>query len=114
MTAAVKQTEQLLLTMSKHLSSRECCRGKVYKMVIGHDYSLLFEPNIYVFPDRYHRREEDKQRILEHLVMLHFPDLVDECRNGSVRLKQGSVVPGHYEYQPDLRRGNRYWRRIGN
>lgn len=69
-------TSEFLRCLSDHLSSRQDCKGVEYTVIIDRS-NIKFEPLRYVYPDRYHRKENDKQDVVRHVISYHFPDLPD-------------------------------------
>ena len=95
-----KQTEYLLKCISTRLSGREDCRNVTYKVTI--DYKGVYmEPLVYVYKNRYMRKETDRLDIIS---------FVHQYRMKGALLS--NFVFGTYEYQsmPDSNR--RKWRKV--
>lgn len=58
-----KQTEFLLKSISERLSGREDCRNVTYTVKIDHN-CVTMDPLIYVYKNRYNRKESDKLDIV--------------------------------------------------
>lgn len=95
-----KQTEFLLKSIASRLSSREDCRDKVYQVIIDHN-GVRMNPLIYVFPNRYKRKEADKLDIVS---------FIHQYKMGGSLLS--NFVFGVYEYQPAYSSKRRKWRKI--
>lgn len=123
-------TEDLLLTISDHLSGRKDCVGVEYVVRIGktvsdkltdedkrhlapyQDYpaeSICMYPSVKVFPDIHHRHIDDKEPILQHVINRHFPDLsTNAVTYTGVDITK--LIPGTYKYvmNPGVKR--RQWK----
>ena len=66
-------TKKILQCISSHLSGREDCKGVTYIVEIT-DNSISCKQPIYVYPDRYHRKDIDKEHIIHHIIEHHFPE----------------------------------------
>lgn len=95
-----KQTEFLLKSISDRLSGREDCKKVNYIVKIDHN-GVSMTPLIYVFKDRYNRKDSDKLDIVS---------FVHKYKMKGARLD--GFVFGTYEYQllPDGKR--RRWRKL--
>lgn len=58
-----KQTEFLLKSISTRLSGRDDCKHLTYKVKINHN-GVTMEPLIYVYKNRYARKETDRLDIV--------------------------------------------------
>lgn len=122
-------TKQLLNCIAKHLSGRQDCRGKTYRVVLcttddslEQEYGIVINANesasfnlgTAVFPDRYHRKDCDKLPVIEHIALYHFPNSLYAGRTaqGAIKLNKYSIVPGIYEYQPSIDNKRRRWIRV--
>ena len=123
-------TEDLLLTISEHLSGRRDCEGVEYLVRIGNtpcdkltdderrymsqfnDYpqeSICMYPSLKVFPDIHHRKIDDKKPILHHVLQRHFPDLfVESVTYTGINLCK--LVPGTYKYVMNPGTKRRQWK----
>lgn len=95
-----KQTEFLLRSISERLSGREDCRNVNYKVTINHN-GVSMEPLVYVYKNRYQRKETDK---LDIVSFVHKYKM-----NGAVL---SNFVFGTYQYQSTLDGKRRKWRKI--
>lgn len=123
-------TVNLLYCISDHLSSRKDCKGQTYRVAIGvrddkqyisenwpetwniHQ-CIFFQTPVQVFPSRHDRKAWDKQPIIQHVVIDHFPDIFAGAANGcQCQIHTGKLVEGIYEYRASLNTKNRRWFRI--
>lgn len=95
-----KQTEFLLKSISSRLSGREDCRGVKYKVTIDHN-GVTMDPLIYVYKNRYSRKEVDKLDIVS---------FVHQYRMRGALLS--NFVFGTYEYELSSEGKKRRWRKI--
>lgn len=95
-----KQTEFLLKSISTRLSGREDCRNITYRVTINHN-GVTMEPLVYVYKNRYERKETDRLDIVS---------FVHQYKMKGAMLS--NFVFGTYEYQmmPDSNR--RKWRKV--
>ena len=102
-----ENTKYLLQLIANHLSSRECCRKKEYQLEISDKYpsGYSFDMEVYVFPDRYHRKESDKDAVVRHILQNHMTHICDE--NYSMLLD--TVIPGVYIYKLSVDEKRRKW-----
>lgn len=108
------RTLEMLLTISSHLSSRESCKGVEYTVKVSGDklQEVTFDPEIYVFPDRYRRKSLDRESIVSHVLLHHFPELIQrKSAKGEYYLKPMSLVSGTYVYRLSYDRRSRKWDR---
>lgn len=108
------RTLEMLLTISSHLSSRESCRFVEYVVTISGNKSqkVSFDPETYVFPDRYRRKSLDRESIVSHVLLHHFPELIQrKSAKGEYYLKPKSLVNGTYVYRLSYDRRSRKWDR---
>lgn len=96
-----KQTELLLNCISRRLSGREDCRNINYRVTIDHN-GVSMDPLIYVYKNRYERKEIDKLDIVSFVH--HY-----KMRNAQL----SNFVFGVYEYQSTEESKRRKWRKIG-
>ena len=92
-----KQTEFLLKSISSRLAGRDNCRNVTYRVIIDHN-GVRMSPLVYVFPNRYKRRESDKKEIIQ---FIH-----ENKMNGSML---SGFVFGTYEYRPSYDNKRRKW-----
>lgn len=95
-----QQTEQLLKLIASRLAGREDCRGKCYQVIIDHN-GVRMNPLIYVYPNRYKRKEIDKIDVVS---------FVHQYKMNNVLLSQ--FVFGTYEYSLSYDGGRRKWRKV--
>lgn len=126
-----KLTQQFLQCIAQHLSGRPECKGVAYRIAIGtYDTVLLpssismfeeelaqnrvlFSPNVFVFPDRYRRKDTDKVGVVYHVAANHFDDmLLTYQEDGCTFVNTENLVKGIYEYQSSVDNKKRRWVRI--
>lgn len=92
---AVRNTEILLLSISRRLAAREDCKGVNYEVDIS-EGQITMVPEIQIFPNRYSRKESDKVSVLSY-VMLLMGSRTDE------------LVHGTYIYKSSIDNRKRQW-----
>ena len=126
-----KLTQQFLQCIAQHLSSRLECKGISYRIAIGvydsilypqevsmfekelSNKRVLFHPNTYVFPDRYHRKDTDKVGVVYHVAASHFEDIILTYQeDGCTYVDTDKLVCGVYEYQLSMDKKKRRWVKI--
>lgn len=126
-----KLTQQFLQCIAQHLSSRPECKGISYRIAIGvydsilypqevsmfekelSNKRVLFHPNIYVYPDRHHRKDTDKVGVVYHVASSHFENMILTYQeDGCTYVDTDKLVCGVYEYQPSVDNKKRRWVRI--
>lgn len=95
-----KQTEFLLKCIASRLSGREDCKKVPYRVTIDVN-GIRMNPLIYVYKNRYSRKEVDK---LDIISFIHKYKM-----NGA---KLSGFVFGTYEYSLSTDGKRRKWRRI--
>ena len=95
-----EQTEFLLKSISSRLSGREDCKDVTYRVTIDHS-GVKMEPLIYVFPNRYNRKESDKLDIVSYIHIYKMNNAL-----------LSEFVFGTYEYQFSVDRKQRKWRKV--
>lgn len=93
-------TEALLKAISDRLAGRSELSKVNYQVTIDHT-GVHMHPLVYVFPNRYKRKEVDKLDIVTYVHMYKLPNL---------QLDQ--LVFGTYVYQSNYDRTRRRWIRI--
>lgn len=94
------QTEFLLKAISTRLSGREDCKNVNYRVKINHN-GVTMEPLVYVYKNRYSRKETDRLDIIS---------FVHQYRMKGALLS--GFVFGTYEYQSTVDGKKRRWRKI--
>lgn len=95
-----QQTEFLLKAIADRLSGRDDCRKVPYRITIDHN-GVSMSPLVYVWPNRYKRKEEDKIDIVS---------FVHKYKMKGAKLS--GFVFGTYEYQLSVDGKRRKWRKI--
>ena len=94
-----QQTEFLLKSIAERLSGREDCRKINYKVTINNN-GVKMDPLVYVYKDRYSRKEID---LLDIVAYVH----IKKMRGA----KLSGFVFGTYEYQLSASGKKRRWRK---
>ena len=125
-----KLTQKVLLSISSHLSNNPIYKKDEFKVAIGclgfdmtrqmvigeigdesyFQSTIYMDPYCTVFPDRYHRRPEDKENVIRHVLVNHFPELwkgVDAY--GTLQIDTEKLVPGTYIYKRSFSGKRRSW-----
>lgn len=128
--AKAVSTYNVLMSISKHLSSRDDCKGEVYRVAIGmlddnqhickswpkdwsSNTSIFFETPVYVFPNTHKRQVTDKMPIIQHIIIDHFPEIFGGAANGcQCQIKPNKLVTGIYEYKLSNNNKSRRWFRV--
>ena len=98
---AVKNTEILLLSISRRLAAREDCRGINYEVTIS-DGHIDMIPEVLIFPNRYSKKEADKVSVLSYVLAL-------------MGTRTSELVHGTYIYRSSIDHKKRQWfRERGN
>lgn len=117
----IRITESFLKDISKHLSSNPKCRYVEYNISISENM-IYFKPYVEVFPDRKHRKLDDKEFIIYHIIKHHYPELL--CNNNitidkeyeaimrnfsMVPINEEFLIPGEYLYKFSVNKKQRKW-----
>lgn len=105
-------TKKFLNLLATHLSHREDLRQFVYYVHIHESGYVVFFPNVHIFPNRYHRKPEDKKLVLNHVLWDHMNTLVDKDATTSTSLfhvHRNSMICGEYVYKFSISRVKRNW-----
>lgn len=94
-----KQTEFLLKSIAERLSGRDDCRKVKYVVKINH-IGISMDPLVYVYRNRYSRKETDKMDIIS---FIHQYKMDGALLSG--------FVFGTYEYQLSVGGKKRRWRK---
>lgn len=97
---ASRQTIQVLRSIATHIDSKsERATITVAIQEIPAGYVIVVSPDTSVYPNVHRRRSADLQRVQDHVLIYHFPEIVSILNDdGHVIMKLGSVVPGLYQY----------------
>ena len=125
-----KNTKNLLNLISKHLSSREDCNNCNYYVTIYEDLKFPWDVHIvlvvgsskikrriYVFPDKYHRKQTDKLALLNHLFESHLGEMGEISTfllhdDKYVCAYKDEFIPGVYVFKQPKGSKKRHWERI--
>lgn len=107
-----RRTMKLCYVLARHLSTRKECRGEEYMLAI-HDGSVVFSPNVAVFPDRHTRKSGTQLPVLDHVLQAHFPEAcMTKDKFGTIRVNPQSFVNGIFRYSPSVDKRSRKWFRV--
>lgn len=95
-----QQTEFLLKSIASRLSGRDDCKGVSYQVKIDTNGVAMY-PLIYVYKNRYNRKETDKLDIVSFVHHYKMPNVL-----------LSDFVFGTYEYQLSVDGKRRRWRKI--
>lgn len=101
-------TEKFLKQISEHLSGRNDCRQVEFEVNIKTYFSSVFNsvqvvsirPEVSVYPDRNHRRIQDKTSVIDHILLFHDDEYVLE--------------DGKYIYRLSVDKKRRKWMKISD
>ena len=83
-------TEKFLKQISEHLSGRDDCRQVEFEVDIKTYFDCVqvvsIRPEVFVYPDRKHRRIQDKTSVIDHILSSHNDEYVLENGNYIYRL----------------------------
>lgn len=101
-------TITLLKLCASHVSSRPYFNKIEYDVSIRcckNTYTVLFQPIVYVYPDRYTRKQADLQLLIDHIFLYHAQEFlyVDE---------DISFVEGEYRYIFNATKSKRFWTKL--
>lgn len=128
---ASELTVEFLRAIAQRLSGRSSCKQIEYVVCIGMDddtvsrqmsladvesthNKVFFYPERLVFPDTHHRQKSDLTDVVKHVMKEQFADTVfdHEDQFGKVCFRDGSLVPGIYQYVLSFDKKRRTWIRI--
>ena len=95
-----KQTQELLLAISRRLAGRDDCKDVNYIIEIDHT-GVKMSPTVYVYPNRYKKKESDKLDIVSYIHLSKLP-------NSNL----SDFVFGKYIYESSFDSKKRRWTRI--
>lgn len=109
-----KLTQQLLKKIASRLASRDDCKGMEYVVHVEYDgptCKIWMDDPVYVYPDRYSRKKENKQHIIEHVFKTYMhPNLYKGHADvEGVFLAEEVFVPGTYVYRKSVDSKRRSW-----
>lgn len=121
----IKLTEDILLSISHHLSGKSMCRGTVYRVAIG-----VFDneqqicrmgwddsecTNCMFFDSMIQLRSNSGRMIpaIQHIIVEHFHNVWAGAANGNqVQIYPYKLVPGIYEYRKSSTGKYRRWFKV--
>ena len=91
----IKNTERFLQLISYRLSGRNDLRHVEYEVTISSKNAVTMHPLIYVYPNRYNRKESDKVDIVSYIL--------------TMMVTARDFVPGKYIYKCSADNKKRKW-----
>ena len=95
-----KNTDDFLKLLAYRLSGRDDLKSTTYKVHIAENDQITMDPLIFVYPNRYRRKEADRM------------DIVSFILSTFVRKQDRIFVPGDYIYQPCGNSKRRRWVKV--
>lgn len=111
----MKLTEEVLRCIATHVDSK-MSRVLITVGIAEFDdsFSIAVYPYTQVYPDTHRRKAVDLQDVEDHVILKHFPELVQSVDNaGRVSVKPGYLIPGIYHYEFSATGKQRRWFRPG-
>ena len=111
----VERTTSLMNAIALRLSGRDDCKGINYTLSVideGDYQHIVFEPDVVVYPDRYHRKDTDKSQVLVQILTNHFNEHVSKTDEGNVFVDGNTFVCGNYRYVTSFNNKRRKWIRV--
>lgn len=110
------RTENFLRLVSNRLSTRNICRNLTYKLSIyekdGYEY-VSFEPDIFVYPDRYHKKYSDRCKVTDLIICDNYSVFINSIDvESGIKLNLGTFIPGDYRYMYSFNNKRRHWIRL--
>lgn len=114
------KTDEIIRCISSHISYKRELRDDSFMIAIvdmkdedGNEYCIFSKESpkksIMLFPSRYRRKQSDKEDMIEHVLLNHYPDLI-LGRDEENRLKVGgNLYPGLYIFSRDPGEKRRKW-----
>lgn len=107
-----ERTERLMNLIAVRLSGRDFCKGMTYHLHISNEQHIMFEPDIEVYPDRYHRKDTDKSNVLNLILIKKYSEFIHVNENGGLEIHPNTFIPGEYEYTVSFNKKRRKWIRV--
>lgn len=108
-----RKTKEFLQLVAQHLSGREDCKGVNYRVTLGEDKAVVFEPVVMVYPNRHQRKDSDKRIVTRHVLAEHMAYIFEGTDDsGNAKIDTDWIIPGTYEYQSTYDNKKRRWVRI--
>lgn len=108
----IRNTIKFLNHVSTHVSSRSNYHHAEFKVVITEDSISIF-PEIFVYKNRFLRKDCNRNRLEDHIVIEHMKFLY--CRidiGGNLLIKSNYLVPGVYQYTLSATKKSRKWMKL--
>lgn len=106
------RTKSLMNFIALRLSGRDDCKGLNYVLTISDSSSfqhVSFEPDVVVYPDRYHKKDTDKTQVILQILNNHFSEYTTKTEDGCVFVNRDTFVCGKYEYVSSFNNKRRKW-----
>ena len=94
----IKNTEDFLKLIAYRLSGRDDTKHLNYRIKISKKSSVSMEPMVYIFPNRYCRKESDRTDVVSYIL--------------SMMMNDWDFVPGEYVYQSSINNKRRRWVKV--
>jgi len=94
----IKNTEDFLKLIAYRLSGRDDLKRTQYKIKIEANNQIIMEPLVYIFPNRYNRKEADRIDVVSYMLTMMVSDR--------------GFVPGTYMYKCSSDNKRRKWIRV--
>jgi len=107
-------TADVLRSIAYHIDSKRNRVAIVVSIAEYEDRCLISVlPDTNVYPNVHRRKSADLQRVQDHVIIEHFPNLIQSILlSGQVILKPHILIPGMYAYEFSFMQKQRRWRRI--
>lgn len=103
-------TQHLLRILSRHITNRSEFNQTQFQVTITPSGRITMSPTMYVFPNRYHRKDADKVDLLTHVLADHLdPEQVENI--SELKLAPG-YLSGCYQYVSSFSGKRRTWIRL--
>lgn len=120
------RTNDILKSITQHLSGRQSCRGVVYRIAIGmydmeqascrDSWRSYHDCDDCIFFDTNTKLRSNSGRMIpaiQHIMIEHFPDVWAGIANGNqVQIHTMMLIPGIYEYRKSTTGKYRKWFKV--
>ena len=108
----IRNTLRFLNYVSKHISSRTDYQHIEIEVTIDFA-SVRIHPEIFVYKSRFLRKEYNRSRLENHIIMEHMKFLYeDTTRGGNITIKSNYLVSGTYRYSLSFTKKSRKWMKL--
>lgn len=108
------RTKRFLQEIAKHLAPYTTYSKAEYVCEITNKHIWVL-PEIRIFPNRYNRRDADREPVVDHVMQKHFPDCVKYVEGPAKKEKVYNAEKfqmGRYVYKLSADKKRRKWIRI--